>query len=194
VRKLAGVDFPGVPLPERCLLADVHADLTLSRNSIYAWLQGDNVLGAFPLPGNDLWRLMAPVAGDGAKDVTEREVVAHLGRLLEERASIDSSVVREPEWVTSFHLHRRLADAFRRGRILLAGDAAHIHSPFGGQGMNTGLGDAENLAWKLAMVIDGTADQALLDSYEADCQGSCSFARTPTLPGVPTAQPISTNG
>jgi flavin-dependent dehydrogenase len=68
---------------------------------------------------------------------------------------------------TSFRVHRRLAETYRNGRILLAGDAAHVHSPFGGQGMNTGIGDAENLAWKLAMVVNGTAEQELLDSYES---------------------------
>ena len=62
--------------------------------------------------------------------------------------------------MTSFRIHRRLADTYRNGRILLAGDAAHVHSPFGGQGMNTGIGDAENLAWKLAMVVNATAEHA----------------------------------
>jgi 4,5-epoxidase len=70
--------------------------------------------------------------------------------------------------VTSFRIHRRLADTHRHDRVLLAGDAAHVHSPFGGQGMNTGIGDAENLAWKLAMVVNATAEPQLLDSYEAE--------------------------
>ena len=70
--------------------------------------------------------------------------------------------------MTSFRIHRRLAETYRNGRILLAGDAAHVHSPFGGQGMNTGIGDAENLGWKLAMVVNGTAAPELLDSYEAE--------------------------
>jgi 4,5-epoxidase len=67
-----------------------------------------------------------------------------------------------------FRFHRRLASTYRRGRILLAGDAAHIHSPFGGQGMNTGLGDAHNLGWKLALVTPGRAAERLLDTYEAE--------------------------
>ena len=85
-----------------------------------------------------------------------------------ERTDCDPALIGHREWVTSFRVHRRLADTYRYGRILLAGDAAHVHSPFGGQGMNTGIGDAENLAWKLAMVVNGTAGQALLDSYEAE--------------------------
>jgi 4,5-epoxidase len=170
VRELAGVGFPGVPLAERFLLVDVHADLPLSRRSIYVWLDGDSVFGAFPLPGQDLWRLMAPTAEPGAEadPVADEAVLAEIARLLEERTGCDPSLLRDPEWVTSFRIHRRLAETYRRGRILLAGDAAHVHAPFGGQGMNTGIGDAENLAWKLAMVVNATAEQPLLDSYEAE--------------------------
>ena len=170
VRALAGVGFPGVPLAERFLLVDVHADLPLSRRSIYVWLDDDSVFGAFPLPGQDLWRLMAPTADPGAEadPVADEVVLAEVARLLEERTGCDPSLLRDPEWVTSFRIHRRLAETYRRGRILLAGDAAHVHAPFGGQGMNTGIGDAENLAWKLAMVVNATAEQPLLDSYEAE--------------------------
>lgn len=170
VRDLAGVGFPGVPLAERFLLVDVHADLPLSRHSIYVWLDGDSVFGAFPLPGQDLWRLMAPAADPGTEAdlVPDEAVLAEVARLLGERTGCDPSLIRDPEWVTSFRVHRRLADTNRNGRILLADDAAHVHSPFGGQGMNTGIGDAENLAWKLAMVVNATADHALLDSYEAE--------------------------
>jgi 4,5-epoxidase len=165
VRDLADVGFPGVPLPERFLMADVHADLSLSRRSIYTWLAGDSVFGAFPLPGRDLWRLIVPVSSDAAD---EHAGLAQIGRLFEERTGYPASVIRDPEWVTSFRLHRRLADTYRDRRILLAGDAAHVFSPFGGQGMNTGIGDAENLAWKLALVINGTAEVDLLDTYEGE--------------------------
>ncbi len=170
VRELAGVAFPGAPLAERFLLADVHADLPLARDSIHVWLAGDSVFGAFPLPGHDLWRLMAPTADPGteADRPSGEAVLAELARRLGEQTGCDPSLIRDPEWVTSFRIHRRLADTYRNGRILLAGDAAHVHSPFGGQGMNTGIGDAENLAWKLAMVVNATAEQELLDSYEAE--------------------------
>ena len=170
VRDLAGIGFPGVPLAERFLLVDVHADLPLSRHSIHAWLAGDSVFGAFPLPGENLWRLIAPAADPGSESdlVTDEAVLAEVARQLEERTGFDPSLMRDPEWVTSFRIHRRLADRYRAGRILLAGDAAHVHSPFGGQGMNTGIGDAENLAWKLAMVVNATAAPELLDSYEAE--------------------------
>ena len=170
VRQLASVGFPGAPLAERFLLVDVHADLPLSRDSIYVWLEGDSVFGAFPLPGQDLWRLMAPTVDSGTDaDLLNHEaVLAEVAHVLGERTACDPSLIRDPEWVTSFRVHRRLAETYRNGRILLAGDAAHVHSPFGGQGMNTGIGDAENLAWKLAMVVNATAEPELLESYEAE--------------------------
>lgn len=168
IRKLAGIDFPGVAIIERFLLADVHADLPLPRDAVSVWLQGENMVGAFPLPGVDLWRLMAPAPLDAAEDSDHETVLDRLARLLAARSGYPASCVRDAMWTSTFRLHRRLASTYRRGRLLLAGDAAHIHSPFGGQGMNTGLGDAENLAWKLALVITGRADQRLLDSYQAE--------------------------
>jgi len=174
VRKAASIGFPGVPLVERFLLADVHADLPIPRDTVSVWLQGAGLIGAFPLPGEDLWRLMAPAPEDGAPEGGapgsrgDGETVALLARVLEERSGLAAASVRDAEWTSRFRFHRRLAETYRRGRILLAGDAAHIHSPFGGQGMNTGLGDAENLAWKLALVATGRAQPALLDTYEAE--------------------------
>ncbi|HEU4346254.1 MAG TPA: FAD-dependent monooxygenase [Actinoplanes sp.] len=164
VRKLAGVGFPGVPLIERFLVADVHADLPLDRHAVSTWLRGDRMFALFPLPGTDLWRILVPEPeGAGADDRH-----ALLLRLLTEHTGLAASLVTGIVWTSSFRIHRRLADTYRVGRVLLAGDAAHIHSPFGGQGMNTGLGDAENLAWKLALVATGRADERLLDTYQAE--------------------------
>ena len=118
----------------------------------------------FPLPGEDLWRVLVPQPGDA--EVTDR--LALVLRLLTERTGLSADLVTSCDWTSSFRIHRRLADTYRAGRVFLAGDAAHIHSPFGGQGMNTGLGDAENLAWKLALVETGRAGEALLDTYEAE--------------------------
>lgn len=168
VRKLAGIGFPGVQIVERFLLADVHADLPLGRDTASVWLRGDEILAAFPLPGADLWRLMAPAPDDASDDLTGPELLAVLEHRLHERTGWPPSVVRSAEWTSTFRIHRRLAERFREGRILLAGDAAHIHSPLGGQGLNTGVGDAENLAWKLALVAQDRAAPALLDSYQAE--------------------------
>ncbi|HET6735324.1 FAD-dependent monooxygenase [Mycobacterium sp.] len=165
VRKALGIGFPGVPLVERFLLADVHAALERPRDSASTWMRGTNLLAAFPLPGSDLWRLMAPAPPQGPEDPSAEAIVDYLGTRLAEEAGGE---IRSVEWTSAFRIHRRLADSYRRGRVLLAGDAAHIHSPLGGQGMNTGIGDAENLAWKLALVICGRANERLLDTYEAE--------------------------
>jgi 4,5-epoxidase len=114
VRQLAGVGFPGVPLAERFLLVDAHADLPWARHSIHVWLAGDSVFGAFPLPGQDVWRLMAPATT--ADVVTDEAVLPEVARLLGERTGCDPSLIRDPEWVTSFRVHRRLADTYRNGR------------------------------------------------------------------------------
>ena len=165
VRKAMGVGFPGVPIVERFLLADVHADIDRPREGATSWLRGDTALAAFPLPGDDLWRVMAPAPTEFGDDPTPETIVDYLGSRLAAEAA---GTIRSTVWTSMFRIHRRLADAYRRRRVLLAGDAAHIHSPLGGQGMNTGIGDAENLAWKLALVISGRADHRLLDTYEAE--------------------------
>jgi 4,5-epoxidase len=161
-RKTMGVGFPGAPLIENFLLADAHADLDRPRDSTYAWLRGTEMLVAFPLPGADLWRVMAPSPQSWAAEPAPDDIVAHLRARLAAEAG---GTMRSVEWTSSFRIQRRIVDGYRRGRVLLAGDAAHIHSPFGGQGMNTGIGDAENLAFKLALVISGRADAGLLDTY-----------------------------
>ncbi|MEU6651975.1 FAD-dependent monooxygenase [Streptomyces sp. NPDC046900] len=168
VRKAAGIGFPGVAVIERFLLADVRAELPLPRDAVSVWLRGDQVVGAFPLPGTDVWRLMAPAPAGTAEDTEPDGLLAVLTGVLQDHARLPAAVVRETLWTSTFRIHRRLASTYRRGRILLGGDAAHIHSPFGGQGMNTGLGDAENLAWKLALVATGRAGAALLDTYQAE--------------------------
>ncbi|MGH3677916.1 MAG: FAD-dependent monooxygenase [Mycobacterium sp.] len=165
VRKALGVGFPGVPVVERFLLADVHAELERPRNAASVWLRDSKLLAAFPLPGHDLWRLMAPAPPEFGDEPQQQGIVDFLGTRLGAEAG---GSIRSVEWTSSFRIQRRLADTYRRGQVLLAGDAAHIHSPLGGQGMNTGIGDAENLAWKLALVISGRADDSLLDTYQAE--------------------------
>ena len=168
VRKLAGIGFPGVPLIERFLLADVLADLPVPAEAVSVWLRGDELLAAFPLPGRNRWRLMATAPESMTTGPAGPQLVSAVTHRLHAWTGWPETVVGPVDWTSTFSIHRRLADAYRVGRLLLAGDAAHIHSPFGGQGMNTGLGDAENLAWKLALVVRGRADAGLLDTYEAE--------------------------
>ena len=165
-RRAAGIGFPGVKLSERFLLADVRLDWDLDRTGTTGWIHPDGMIGAMPMPGG-LWRIIAYDPAGAAEKPTEEQILARLRGLLPERTGRDVHV-EDAVWLSMFQVHRRLADTYRRGRLLLAGDAAHTHAPFGGQGMLTGLGDAENLAWKLALVVDGRANAALLDTYEAE--------------------------
>jgi hypothetical protein len=89
-------------------------------------------------------------------------------RLLAERAGDTTTKLGEPVWLSNFIVHHRMVPRYRKGHAFVAGDAAHIHSPAGGQGMNTGIQDSYNLGWKLALAVSGTAPEALLDTYEAE--------------------------
>jgi 2-polyprenyl-6-methoxyphenol hydroxylase-like FAD-dependent oxidoreductase len=167
-RTAVGIEFPGVRISERYLLADVHIETDLDRTGTTGWVHRDGTAGAMPMPGaDDLWRLLVYDPEFTVKQPTEEQIVARLREVMPRRTGLDMRI-GDAEWTSMFSVHRRLAATYRRGRVLLAGDAAHVHSPFGGQGMLTGLGDAENVAWKLALVASGRADARLLDTYEAE--------------------------
>lgn len=168
VRQQAGIPFPGVKLSERFLLADVHLDWNVDRSGTTGWIHPDGLVGAMPMPDDrgDLWRLFVydPTLGQKPSD---SEILARLTQVVPQRTG-RAVVVGNAEWLSVFTVHRRLAGQYRHGRILIAGDAAHVHAPFGGQGMLTGIGDAENLAFKLALVIRNLASEKLIDTYEAE--------------------------
>lgn len=171
-RKLVGGAFPGAPVADTWLLADAHMDWPLEPDGSYGWLHRDGVVGALPMrdPAGEgvIWRLMAYLPGLGDQPPAPEEIVETLRALVPERTRIADARVLDTTWTSVFRIHRRLADSYRHGRVLIAGDAAHIHSPMGGQGMLTGIGDAENLAWKLALVLRGAAEPVLLDTYQAE--------------------------
>ncbi|CAM4414210.1 Pentachlorophenol 4-monooxygenase [Mycobacterium basiliense] len=164
--QLAGISFPGVKLSERFLLADVRLDWNLDRSGTSVWVSSVGILGAMPMP-DGWWRVIAYDPDRSDTKPTEPEILDRLQQILPERTGIDVRVI-DADWLSMFSVHRRLADRYRSGRVLIAGDAAHTHAPFGGQGMLTGLGDVENLAWKLALVVNGQAHSALLDTYQAE--------------------------
>lgn len=120
-------------------------------------------LSLCPLAGTDLFQIQAPVTAEGDMDLA----LEGLSRLVSERSGRDDLKIRSVVWASVYSMNQRLADQYRVGRVLLAGDAAHIHPPTGGQGLNTSVQDAWNLGWKLAAVIKG-APQSLLDSYEEE--------------------------
>jgi 2-polyprenyl-6-methoxyphenol hydroxylase-like FAD-dependent oxidoreductase len=161
VRREIGFPFEGQPYPQDWLLADVTLDGAGSDDAVHAFFRPNGLpLVCIPM-GGQRWRLVMANAGDrGGQPPT----FAEIQELVTERSPRPIQI-SDPEWLASFRCHLRSASSYRRGRVLLAGDAAHIHSPAGGQGMNTGMMDAHNLAWKLALVTDGHASDTLLDTY-----------------------------
>ncbi|MEU4225194.1 FAD-dependent monooxygenase [Nonomuraea sp. NPDC026600] len=167
VRKLAGIGFPGRKLLERLLMVDVRAQWPFDKNGSTTWMESGHMLSVTALP-DDTWRVFTEPSPDLPDQLSEGEITDRVLSEFSHRSGVSLDTVAEIRWASEFRIHRRLADAYRHGRILLAGDAAHIQSPTGGQGQNTGLGDAENLAWKLVLVARGRADQRLLDTYEGE--------------------------
>ena len=160
VRKAVGIEFAGGEVVEAAQMADVELDWDRAPDEIGMFFSHDGAMTAVPM-GRGRWRIVAAVDDAGSKPSED-----FFARALERRAGRRVSNLRFA-WMSTFSAHCRLAATYRAGRTLLAGDAAHVHSPVGGQGMNTGLQDALNLGWKLAAVLRG-ADEKLIDSYEAE--------------------------
>ncbi|MEE4250600.1 MAG: FAD-dependent monooxygenase [Alcanivoracaceae bacterium] len=163
VREQLGVGFDGVTEKDHFLLADLAIGWSLSDASSHGFLLPHGSLIALPMP--DCWRL---VINQSANEDTEGEVTLEPFRERLSAALGECPPLGEPRWLTRFTIHRRLASSYRKNRVLLAGDACHIQSPLGAQGMNTGIGDAFNLAWKLALFLRGIGGGRLLDSYERE--------------------------
>ena len=164
VRHDLGLPFHGQPYPQDFLLADVALDGAGREDEVHAFFRPDGLpLICLPMRGHR-WRVGMPNAGDRGGQPPSLEEIQDL---VDQRAP-RRLVVSDPVWLAVFRCHLRSTPTYRRGRILLAGDAVHIHSPAGGQGMNTGIMDAHNLAWKLALVADGHASDGLLDTYEQE--------------------------
>jgi 2-polyprenyl-6-methoxyphenol hydroxylase-like FAD-dependent oxidoreductase len=164
VRQGLGLPFEGTSYPEIFMLADARLDWELPADELHIFLSGEGFFQALPMPGERRVRLFVDVSGEQAELEPEREVFEALGRA---RAGLPLRV-RSPGWMSKFRVHRRMVPRYRVGRVLLAGDAAHIHSPVGGQGMNTGIQDAWNLAWKLGLVVAHRAPESLLDTYHTE--------------------------
>ena len=171
VRHEAGIPFVGGDYLEDFVLGDVEADGPIERDTLHAFAGRHGFAMFFPLGTPTTWRIIAmqPVSASKATDAPFTSALS-LGELQEIVDGATSGVLRlhDPAWLTHFRLHHRQTARYRSGRIFLAGDAAHIHSPVGAQGMNTGIQDAWNLGWKLALVARGQADPRLLDTYEAE--------------------------
>ncbi|WP_326950416.1 FAD-dependent monooxygenase [Amycolatopsis sp. NBC_01307] len=162
VREQAGIGFTGASYPESFVLADVRMSWPLAREEVSLHLSPEGVTVVAPLPGAaDRYRVVATVAS-----AVEKPGIEDIQSIVDKRGPEGArSRVTEVLWSSRFRVHHRVADHYRAGRILLAGDAAHVHSPAGGQGMNTGIQDAVALGGLLARVLAGEPD-ALLDTYE----------------------------
>jgi len=172
VRKKAGLEFPGAAYQQNWLLADVSLEPRLDPKFMHLFTCPSGPMIFFPLPEN-VWRIVAMRPGT-ALDAGQA-TLEEIAQLLEQNR-LGHLRPHRLLWVAGFAIHHRRTDRLRQGRVFLCGDAAHIHSPAGGQGMNTGLGDAFNLGWKLAAVARGHGTEALLDSYEKE--------RLPVIDGV----------
>ncbi|MFE4976499.1 FAD-dependent monooxygenase [Kitasatospora sp. NPDC056651] len=164
VRRLLGIGMTGETVdPAPMLVADVRID-GLDRDHWHVFQSEDGLVGICPIAGTEDFQLVARFPQGTAVDLTLdglREVVAARSHLAAEQLT-------ELRWISEFRPRAALADRFRADRVFLAGDAAHVHSPAGGQGLNTSVQDAYNLGWKLAAVLSGRAGADLLDSYEQE--------------------------
>ncbi len=176
VRKHLNCSFQGKAFPEVFSLADLEIDWKYPHNEAFIFFSTGGVLAAIPLPGKRHYRLIfqldrcqnknpsqSPSADNlqvGLPEPTFEEVKNTVCKHADQNATLTN-----PKWLANFHVNSRLANRYQKGNFFLAGDAAHIHSPIGGQGMNTGLQDAFNLSWKMALVHKGQISPHILDSY-----------------------------
>lgn len=164
VREVLGTAFPGGTYSHLFYVADTQATGPVMDHELHVALDEADFFAVFPLAGERQARFIGTVKAEAAErpggltwDDVSKDVLTHLGVNVE-----------RVNWFSTYHVHHRVVTHFRQGRAFLAGDAAHIHSPVGGQGMNTGIGDAINLAWKLAAVVQGGTDARVLDTYEPE--------------------------
>ncbi|MGV2623122.1 UNVERIFIED_CONTAM: FAD-dependent monooxygenase [Halobacillus marinus] len=169
VRKGLGLGFPGGTYEQLFFVADVEADIAVVPGSMNIFVEDNKLLLFMPVREKGAYRVigMAPPELTGVEDLSYADVSGYV----EEKVGITATNVH---WFSTYRVHHRVSEQFRKGRAFIAGDAGHIHSPAGGQGMNTGIGDAVNLSWKLAAVLKGEGDDALLDTYETE---RIAFAR-----------------
>ncbi|MBN9149905.1 MAG: FAD-dependent monooxygenase [Micrococcales bacterium] len=171
VRRLAGIDLKRTGAGTTFLLADVKTTLDIVEDEGRVFLAPEGLLIIVPMPEPRRWRIIAHVNRAAADPRTVD--ATYLDDVIRQRSGLEFGS-HDVTWTSQFDLSHGVADRFRKGRVFLAGDAAHIHSPVGGQGLNTGVQDAHNLMWKIALAHDSTtsAAQQHLDSYESERRGT----------------------
>src|SRR3954453_14361441 len=169
VRKAVGIPFSGSTYRDEFIMADAELDWKLPHGGLYGFPSPAGIFAAFSMPGENRYRIFGNFPPGPQGPTAEYSEPSHeeFQAMVDERVPFPAKVVKE-YWVTRYRVHSRSVPRYRDGRVFLVGDAAHVHSPAGAQGMNTGIQDAYNLAWKLALVERGVADESLLDSYQAE--------------------------
>ena len=166
VRHSLGLTFVGSTFERMFYVADVEIDWKFSHDALHIFLMKNNLLAFFPMTGEKHWRIVGTFPEEFAKD--EGEI---LYEEIEEQIKRDAEIaldITNVNWFSTYKVHSRHVNKFSVGRCFLAGDSAHIHTPAGAQGMNTGIQDGYNLAWKLAFVLKGYANEKLLDTYNQE--------------------------
>ena len=166
VRHTLGLAFEGSTFERMFYVADAQIDWTFSHDAVHVCLSKDSFVVFFPLKGDKRYRIVGVFPAEFDKeegDILYEEIEARI----REEAKLQL-VIHDVEWFSTYKVHTRHVDKFSEGRCFLAGDAAHIHSPAGAQGMNTGIQDGYNLAWKMALVLHGKADERLLETYNEE--------------------------
>lgn len=163
VREKCKIFFPGEDLPEQFIVADAEIESFMSKDEVHVFFDKGTLFAAFPLRSNQ-YRISANLhLNYPRKNFSEREVI----EMAQDRAH-GAYYIKSVSWISSFWVHSKVVKHMQHGSIFFAGDAAHIHSPAGGQGMNTGIQDAYNLAWKFALITKGQAKPSLLRSYHEE--------------------------
>lgn len=164
VRHALNIEFPGKTLGVRAVVADVRLE-GLGTDAWHRFNEGSmgKQISFCPLRGTDMFQVQAPIPMEGDMDLSPKGLTAWAAA----RTGRKDIVIREVLWASAYEMNARMADKYQVGRVLIGGDAAHIHPPTGGQGLNTSVQDAYNLGWKLAAVING-APEKLLATYEEE--------------------------
>ncbi len=166
VRHALGIGFAGSTFERMFYVADAQIDWKLPHDAFHICLSEDSLLVFFPLKGEHRYRIVGTFPEEFSKD--EGEVLyAEIEGRIQEEAEFELDV-HDVEWFSTYKIHSRHVSRFSAGRCFLAGDAAHVHTPVGAQGMNTGIQDGYNLAWKLALVLKGKADKIILETYNEE--------------------------
>jgi len=166
VRQTLGLEFQGSTFARVFYVADVHINWKFSHDALHLCLAPAGVVAFFPLPGENRWRIVGAFP-EGLEKEEGEILYEEIEARIKEEAHLELDITHV-DWFSTYKVHTRHVERFSSARCFLAGDSAHIHTPVGGQGMNTGIQDAYNLAWKLALVIKHSAAERLLETYNEE--------------------------